>query len=129
MATTFQSPYTPPLQSTTQRTQPGSIFSTPQRQIISATTTTTTPSSQSQQQQTPISQGQTQTSASQTTPATQGRAPETPKVGGKWIHPALAQIEREARKFMFGEEELKRLVANAALLISMWWVSRKIDER
>ena len=57
------------------------------------------------------------------------RGPETPKVGGKWTHPALAGIEKEARKFMFGEEELKRLLANTSLLIAMWWVTRKADER
>jgi len=29
---------------------------------------------------------------------------------------------------MFGEEDLKRLVVNAFLLYSMWWISYKIEE-
>jgi hypothetical protein len=50
-------------------------------------------------------------------------------VGGKWTHPALKGINMEARKFMFGEEELKRLVVNAVLLYSMWWISYRLEER
>jgi hypothetical protein len=131
---TFQSPYTPPAAS--QRAQPVSLFSTPQRQAGGVTTNPSSAASasasasqqRSQQtaQPTTTSQTQTPTAAPQ---KVDGRAPETPKLGGKWIHPAVAGIEREARKFMFGEEELKRLIANAGLLFGMWWLSRKIDER
>jgi Nuclear pore complex component len=74
--------------------------------------------------QRPNSQPQQSTPVSQVTPG-----PETPKVGGKWIHPALPGIENEARKAMFGEEELKRLVLNTSLLYAMWWFSAKIEER
>ena len=55
-------------------------------------------------------------------------APETPKVGGKWIHPALPGIQKESRKLIFGEEELKRLVVNLLLLYSTWWFSYKIED-
>ena len=108
----FQSPYTPP--SAVQRAPPTPIFSTPQRDSVTAgiatttTTTTTTP--------------QPSTGQPKTTRA------ETPKVGGKWTHPALHGIEKEARKFVFGEEDLKRLLVNAFLLYSMWWISYKIEE-
>ena len=107
----FQSPYTPPTQ-----VRPASIapvFPTPQRE----STTAVTPSS----------------SKKQTTPATgtiqAGPAPETPKVGGKWIHPALKGIDKEARKLMFGEEQLKKLVLNAVFLYILWRVSYKIEDR
>ena len=75
---------------------------------------------------------QQQTSGSQSgTPAgtQETPKPETPKVGGKWTHPALHGIENEARKAMFGEEELKRLVLNTVLLYAMWWMSGKVEER
>ena len=87
------------------------MFSTPQRQ-----TSKTTPSSQLNQQ-------------SQTPQETIDKGPETPKVGGRWTHPALPGIEKEARKFMFGEEELRRLIANTGLLIAIWWFTRKINDR
>src|SRR5947207_9962625 len=108
----FQSPYTPPSQ--IQRVPPTPIFATPQRQF----STTQTPSSLQKHTSTP---GR----------AVDGvvRAPDTPKVGGKWTHPALKGIDREARKFMFGEEELKKLVVNTILLYSMWWMSYKLEER
>jgi len=65
----------------------------------------------------------------QSTPVSQvNPGPETPKVGGKWTHPALLGIENEARKAMFGEEELKRLVLNTSLLYAMWWISAKVEE-
>lgn len=91
------------------RPPPTPIFATPQRE-----------------QKTPVSQqklGPTQTID------TASPAPVTPKVGGKWTHPALLGIDKEARKFMFGEEELKRLVLNSVLLYSMWWITAKLDER
>lgn len=106
----FQSPYTPP--SAVQRAPPAPIFTTPQRESLTASTTTTTTA---------------QTPQSTTGPPTTTRV-ETPKVGGKWTHPALYGIEKEARKFMFGEEDLKRLVVNAFLLYSMWWISYKMEE-
>lgn len=115
----FQSPYTPPAPA--QRPPPAPIFATPTRQV----TTTMTPSSQPQQ----TSSQQQSVASSGGGGQTKSRGPETPKVGGKWTHPALAGIEKEARKFMFGEEELKRLVANTSLLIAMWWITRKADER
>jgi hypothetical protein len=74
--------------------------------------------------QRPNSQPQQSTPVNQVTPG-----PETPKVGGKWTHPALLGIENEARKAMFGEEELKRLVLNTSLLYAMWWISAKVEER
>ena len=107
----FQSPYTPPTQ--VQRAPPAPIFATPQRDHGSA-------------QNTPASQKQTPTPVVQDGAK---KSPETPKVGGRWTHPALQGIQKEARKFMFGEEELKRLVANAFLLYSMWWLSYKFEDR
>jgi hypothetical protein len=104
----FQSPYSPPTPGP--RAPPTPIFTTPQRE-----SNTQAPSSQ------------TTTPAAQTGSTT--RAPETPKIGGKWTHPAIQGIEQEARKFMFGEEDLKRLVVNIFLLYSLWWVSQKVDDR
>ena len=111
----FQSPYSPPTQ--VQRVPPTSIFSTPQSKAVT-TSTNTTPSQQQPQT--------TSTPAAQSQPT---RAPETPKVGGKWVHPALQGIEKEARKFIFGEEEAKKLAVNVILLYSMWWISSKIGDR
>jgi hypothetical protein len=87
-----------------------------------AVSTTTSPSQLIPQQQPP---------ATLTTPPGEqlARQPETPKVGGKWTHPALRSIENETRKFLFGEEDLKKLILNTALLIAMWWLSRKIEDR
>src|SRR5271169_5132242 len=79
----FQSPYTPP--TAVQRAPPAPIFTTPQREQATAT-----------------SQPKTSTPSTNDTTA---RTPETPKVGGKWTHPALHGIDREARKFVFGEED------------------------
>jgi len=104
----FQSPYTPP--SAVHRAPPTPIFSTPQREPLTAGTAATTT-------QTPQSAGQQATTRV-----------ETPKVGGKWTHPALHGIEKEYRKFVFGEEDLKRLVVNVFLLYSMWWMSYKVEE-
>jgi hypothetical protein len=108
----FQSPYTPPSQ--IQRVPPAPVFATPQRQP----STTQTPSSLQKQTSTP---GASADSVARTS--------DTPKVGGKWTHPALEGIDREARKFMFREEELKKLVVNVVLLYSMWWISYKLEER
>jgi hypothetical protein len=106
----FQSPYTPP--SAAHRAPPAPIFATPQREPLTTGTAIN------------IS---TQTPQSATGQQTTTRV-ETPKVGGKWTHPALHGIEKEARKFIFGEEDLKRLIANAFLLYSMWWISYKVEE-
>ena len=116
--TVLQSPYSPPTQ--VQRVPPTSIFSTPQSKTATPATGNT-PSQQppQQQQSTPAPAAQT--------PAARG--PETPKVGGKWVHPALQGIDREVRKFIFGEEELKRLVVNVILLYSIWWISSKLGDR
>jgi len=102
----FQSPYTPP--TPVQRAPPPPIFATPQREQNSAAAAT--PQNK------------------QSTPNASARAPETPKVGGKWTHPALHGIDKEARKFVFGEEDLKRLVVNLLLLYVLWWVSSKVEE-
>lgn len=110
----YQSPYTPPT-TQAQRIPPTPMFATPQRDQNSMT-------------QTPSSL-QKQTSTPNTTTNTVTRAPDAPKVGGKWIHPAVEAIDKEARKFIFGEEELKRLIVNTALLYSMWWIAYKIEER
>jgi hypothetical protein len=105
----FQSPYTPP--TPVQRAPPAPIFTTPQREQNSAMAATA-----QNKQPTPSAND------------TSARAPETPKVGGKWIHPALQGIDKEARKFIFGEEDLKRLVINLFLLYTLWWVSSKVEE-
>ena len=112
----FQSPYTPP--SAVQRAPPTPIFSTPQRDSVTVGTVTPTSATITT----------TQTSQSATGQPTTTTRVETPKVGGKWQHPALNGIEKESRKFVFGEEDLKRLVVNAFLLYSMWWISYKVDE-
>jgi hypothetical protein len=108
----FQSPYTPP-STQAQRVPPAPIFATPQRE----SNATQSPSSLQKKTSTP------------TTADGVARAPDTPKIGGKWIHPALKGIDKEARKFIFGEQELKRLIVNTALLYSMWWIVYKIEER
>lgn len=103
----FQSPYTPP--TAVQRAPPAPIFATPQREQVPAATS------------------QIKTSTPSTDDST-ARAPETPKVGGKWRHPALHGIDTEARKFVFGEEDLKRLAVNSVLLYALWWISSKVEE-
>jgi len=105
----FQSPYTPP--TAVQRAPSAPIFATPQRNQGAAATAS--------------SQSKTSTPSANDSTA---RAPETPKVGGKWTHPALHGIDKEARKFVFGEEDLKRLVVNLTLLYTMWWVASKVEE-
>ena len=105
----FQSPYIPPTHM--QRVPPAPIFATPQREQNPAGPTTT--------------QNKTSTPGATDTTAP---APETPKVGGKWTHPALQGIDRESRKFVFGEEDLKRLVVNLVLLYALWWATSKVED-
>lgn len=106
----FQSPYTPP--TPVQRAPPAPHFATPPREQSSAS-----PAASSQKQSSTLSS---------TTAATRG--PETPKIGGKWTHPALQGIDKEARKFVFGEEDLKRLAVNLLLLYVLWWTSSKVED-
>jgi hypothetical protein len=100
----FQSPYTPPTQ--IQRPPPSQIR---------------LPSPLTQEKGPPLNpprENQTSTIRA-----------DTPKVGGKWMHPALKGIDKEMRKLIFGEEELKKLLVNAFLLYSLWLFSSKIDDR
>jgi hypothetical protein len=109
----FQSPYTSPNQA--QRASPAPTFSA------------VAPREKSSQQVIPSTQKRSSSTPTNKDGATRG--PETPKIGGKWAHPALRGIERETRKFMFGEEELKKLIVNAVLLYSVHWASVKIEEK
>jgi hypothetical protein len=71
----------------------------------------------------------TSTPAKAITPAPATPAQNTPRVGGKWTHPALHTIEHESRKFMFGEQQLKTLIANIALLYVLYSATNRILER
>jgi hypothetical protein len=120
----FQPPFTTPTQ-VQQRPPSASVYApTPQCDDIAVR-----PLSQPQQ---PPQQQQQQTASTPAkvnipTPVTPARS--TPKVGGKWTHPALQSIEQESRKFIFGEQQLKTLLANFALLYVLYSAKNRILDR